>query len=669
MVILKNIRYNCVIKIVIVRDWNIMNINYTQVIKKQTQIIALSVFVMVIGILGVSYALFMKVDQSEEQTVQSGSLIMQLSAYDGSTVITDNNTPIDDNEGLLSKGYSFSVTNNGTLPITYYIALYDNPDDTSTNKVNYNYIKVSLDNGTPFTLGSITAKDSAGRYILKQDISLAPDKYDTHNIKIWLDEDTPESEIGKTISLKIYAYGEVCEDGECNGGTEKPENKVISQLDKTGKCPTVNDDGSVNVTAVEATNGYLCKAKDAYGDSYYYRGNVTNNYVLFADKYWRIVRINGDGTVRVIYDGTSAHANGEDSEDRQIGTSAFNSYWKKDNVQESTRSYIYYDNAGVGYMYGNRDGIIEPSTQYSTSSYTNTNTYYIAKEYTYNSSTDKFTLKDPIAVLGSAMTSDYVGYYTFNSTSSSGSYQYVYKITSVTAGSSSARVGYKYVTYGTTSKEKAQTNTNDSTIKAYLDNWYKTNIVGTENEKYLADNVFCNDRSISTYTASLNTKLGYGTNSTYYRWIYGPWNSTNCGNMKMMLTCPQKNDAFTVSDTTNGNGALKYPVGLLSTDEVILAGGWNEENSGYYLYSGQEWWASSPSYFYGSGRRANVHIVDSGGYANGGIGADWAYGVRPVFNLKAEVLKYGDGTASNPYRLTESLKSYEGEGGETGGFE
>ena len=62
-----------------------MNINYTQVIKKQTQIIALSVFVMVIGILGVSYALFMKVDQSEEQTVQSGSLIMQLSAYDGST--------------------------------------------------------------------------------------------------------------------------------------------------------------------------------------------------------------------------------------------------------------------------------------------------------------------------------------------------------------------------------------------------------------------------------------------------------------------------------------------------------------------------------------------------------------------------------------------------------
>ena len=537
-----------------------MNINYTQVIKKQTQIIALSVFVMVIGILGVSYALFMKVDQSEEQTVQSGSLIMQLSAYDGSTVITDNNTPIDDNEGLLSKGYSFSVTNNGTLPITYYIALYDNPDDTSTNKVNYNYIKVSLDNGTPFTLGSITTKDSAGRYILKQDISLAPDKYDTHNIKIWLDEDTPESEIGKTISLKIYAYGEVCEDGECNGGASIPVvNKIISQLDTSGKCPTVNEDGTVNVTAVEATNGYLCKAKDAYGDSYYYRGNVTNNYVKFADKYWRIVRINGDGTVRVIYDGTSAHANGESSSDRQIGESEF--YYSPDDENPSP------DNAYVGYMYGQKGA--------STYTATHANTY-------------------------------------------------------------------------------------DSTIKAYIDNWYKTNIVGTTDEQYLADNVFCNDRSISTGTPSGYSNLGYGTEETAYRWHY--WADSSYNN-KMMLTCPQQNDAFTVNDTSKGNGALTYPVGLLSTDEIVLAGGWSIDNSGYYLYSGQVWWASSPNYFLGD--FAYVRYVRKDGYAfdvgRGGVGN--YYGVRPVFNLKAEVLTYGDGTMNNPYRLIENIDSTTPSGG------
>ena len=444
---------------------------------------------------------------------------------------------------------------------------------------------------------------------------------------------------------------------KCNVYFKKLVSKVpdiIAQLDTTGKCPTVNDDGSVSVTGVEATDGYLCKAKDAYGDSYYYRGNVTNNYVLFADKYWRIVRINGDGTVRVIYDGTSAHANGESSEDRQIGTSAFNN------------NNNYMDNAYVGYMYGNRDGIVEQSTQYSTSSYTNTNTYYIAKEYTYNASTDRFTLKDPIAVLGSAMTSDYVGYYTFNRTSSSSSYQYVYKITSVTAGSSEATVDYKYVTYGTTSKEKAQTNTNDSTIKAYLDNWYKTNIVGTTNEQYLADNVFCNDRSISTGTPSGYSNLGYGTERTAYRWYYDPWSSDSY-NSNMRLTCPQQNDAFTVSDTSKGNGALTYPIGLLSTDEIVLAGGWSASNSGYYLYSGQWWWASSPGYFLGV--YASVRFVYSDGNADNVDFVDNdVFGVRPVFNLKAEVLKYGDGTASNPYRLTESLDN-SSSGGQMGEWE
>ena len=333
---------------------------------------------------------------------------------------------------------------------------------------------------------------------------------------------------------------------KCNVYFKKVVSKVpdiIAQLDTTGKCPTMNADGSVNVTGVEATNGYLCKAKDAYGDSYYYRGNVTNNYVKFADKYWRIVRINGDGTVRVIYDGTSAHANGESSRDRQIGFSTFNG--------------MHDDNVFVGYMYGQMD----------------------APTYT-----------------------------------------------------------------------ATHANTNDSSIKAYIDNWYKTNIVGTTNEQYLADNVFCNDRSI----AGDSSETGYGISETAYRWSDGPWESYGKYNNKMMLTCPQQNDAFTVSDTSKGNGALTYPVGLLSTDEIVLAGGWNTANSGYYLYSGYEWWASSPYRLYGGG--AGVRYVNSDGDTD--VNDNYVsvrYGVRPVFNLKAEALKYGDGTASNPYRLTKSL--------------
>ncbi len=426
---------------------------------------------------------------------------------------------------------------------------------------------------------------------------------------------------------------------KCNVYFKKePISNIIAQLDTSGRCPTMNADGSVNVTDGEDTYGYLCKAKDAYGDSYYYRGNVTNNYVKFADKYWRIVRINGDGTVRVIYDGTSAHANGESSEDRQIGTSAFNS--------------SYNDNAYVGYMYGNSD-IVEPS-EYSSEFLEKKDTLYISKEYTFDKNTKLFTLKNPIQVLGSNLTTDYIGYYydELHPTSVPSSVSKLYKIMGVTTDDFKyVGIKYGYVYYGTSSKEVAQTNTNDSTIKTYIDNWYKTNIVGTTNEQYLADNIFCNDRSISIYTDTsdnINTKPGYGTNSTLYRWGFGPQRGTN--NMKMMLTCPQKNDAFTVSDTSKGNGALTYPVGLLSEDEIVLAGGWDIRSNRHYLSIGQTWWTSSPQ---SAGSGASVWYLYSNGdatYLDDGV--NWNAGVRPVFNLKAEVLAQGSGTATDPYRIS-----------------
>ena len=318
------------------------------------------------------------------------------------------------------------------------------------------------------------------------------------------------------------------------------------QLDGYESCPTVNEDGTVTVTEAESQNGYLCKAKDAYGDSYYYRGNVTNNYVKFAGFYWRIIRINGDGTVRVIYDGTSAHANGESSEDRQIGTSDFNS--------------SYNDNAYVGYMYGK----------------TGASTY-----------------------------------------------------------------------------AETHANTNNSTIKTYLDTWYENNIKGTTNEQYIADNIFCNDRSF----ASNNSGTGAGTSTTYYRWrnFVGDSNKDEPkkdepNNNKMMLSCPQKNDAFTVNDTSKGNGALTYGVGFVTTDEAVLAGDWNSDNSNYYLYSGQYYWTMSPDDF--GGCCAVERLVYSPG-PNGSHSrrVDTALGVRPVFNLKSEVLLQGTGTASDPYHL------------------
>ena len=107
---------------------------------------------------------------------------------------------------------------------------------------------------------------------------------------------------------------------------------------------------------------------DDDGVSYYYRGSVENNYVYFANHYWRIIRINGDGTIRMIYDGTVAHENGEVNEDRQVGTSAFNTMGN--------------DNMYLGYMYtsGETHGLGTSSTikQANDNFYTNVLSSYVS---------------------------------------------------------------------------------------------------------------------------------------------------------------------------------------------------------------------------------------------------------------------------------------------------
>ena len=601
-----------------------------KLINKKLVIIAIAlVFLLTIGF---SYAWWrLSFVQDKANTAVSKCLKLELANQSNEINLT-NMYPISDEEGRALTPFTFTLKNTCSMSAKYTLNL----EMLEGTTLNSNYLAVLVNNKdikllSSYNSATTVVKGSTESRTLDTG-TLAPNGSKDYSISLWMDKSVTLSDDSQNKTFKSKVVIDAV-------ATETAIDKIIASVDTTGKCPTINSDGTVDVTKKEATDGYICSASDAYGTSYYYRGNVTNNYVKFADKYWRIIRINGDGTVRVIYDGTSAHANGESSEDRQIGTSAFNDCWKKDNVYEATDSDISYDNAGVGYMYGNRDAIVEATEYSSSTSFKNTSTYYIAKEYTYDVATDRFTLKDPIAVLGSAMTLDYVGYYTFGKTDASySSSDELMKIFSVTVGDSSASANCGYVRYGTSSKEVAQTNTNDSTIKTYLDDWYKANISGTENEQYLADNIFCNDRSF----ASNNSGTGAGVSETYYNW--DDWHAS-----KSTLKCPQQNDAFTVSDTTNGNGALTYPIGLITTNEAVLAGGWDAYNKGYYLYSGSWYWASSPIIF--NGYFARVIYVNGSGYAYDNNYVSYPCGVRPVLNLSPEVLKLGDGSMNNPYHV------------------
>ncbi len=290
-----------------------------------------------------------------------------------------------------------------------------------------------------------------------------------------------------------------------------------------------SNSGTPDFSQVATTDEGIYSAEDDYGTSYYFRGAVENNYVNFAGFYWRIIRANGDGTVRMIYDGTSAHANGESSTDRQIGTSAFNNNFN--------------DNTYVGYMYG----------QASSSTY-----------------------------------------------------------------------------------DATHANTNNSTVKTIIDNWYKTNIIDNGYGDYLADVIYCNDRSV--YNG-----YGYSIYTTYYN-----ANNRLITNKSPVLTCTNQNDRFTVNDTTLGNGALTYPVGLITVDEVAMAGGvYNLSNNNFYL-SGSAILTMSPSYFNSMMRQAHIFkMYTSGNFTTSNLGNSAS--VNPVISLKSTVELSGSGTQNDPF--------------------
>ena len=291
--------------------------------------------------------------------------------------------------------------------------------------------------------------------------------------------------------------------------TDTPDFSKTAQEDCSGK------------SNCEETNG-IYEEKTSKGTTYYFRGTVDNNWVKFAGFYWRIIRINEDGTLRIIYQGTSNTATGSST---QTQTSAFN----------STRT----DNMYVGYMYQSNQ------------------------------------------VHGLA---------------------------------------------------------SNSTIKGVLDEWYQDNL-SSYTDKIDGNVGFCNDRRPSG--------TGLGTIETDYA-AYNRLASSKQPTFECKDEDGEESDLYTTSGSSQGNKALTYPIGLITADEVVYAGGvWGTNNTSYYLYTGQAYWTMSPYRFYNGWAR--VFRVDSDGIP-GGWGVNYTIGVRPVINLRNDVtISGGDGTASNPY--------------------
>ena len=334
----------------------------------------------------------------------------------------------------------------------------------------------------------------------------------------------------------------------------------------------------------------------------------------FAGLTWRIIRRNGDGSIRLIYSGKSTSDVGTSV---TIGTSQYNNkYW---------------DSAYVGYKYNEKFSLHENNGTTGYDWFTNTTKYNFGTGYTFDESTKKFTLTGTIKQLTWKDNHDEIvlgNLYSCLNTSCN----VVYKITGY---QSDTRMTVQPISYSSDSYADAVKNNTNSTMKNTLDTWYKNNL--TNYASYLADVTFCNDRKI-------NWGSGYLTTPTTTYGAYGRLYEKKTPSLK----CAQDNDKFKVS---NESAKLDYPVSLITADEVSLAGAINfTVNNDYYLYSNVDYWTLTPFDFYSMYTGSRVYLVKSDGELYPWIRVFYSRGVRPVINLKADTqITEGDGTSIAPF--------------------
>ena len=469
--------------------------------------------------------------------------------------------------------------------------------------------------------------EEAGRYYLKSSSLMSPD------------------EIDLTDGITKYSCG-----GNSNTCDYLMELSSIETREENGKKIYTVKYYSHNpiVKSYDNSEDGMYSAEDNDGNSYYYRGSVASNYVKFGGAYWRVIRVNGDGTVRMIYDGTSPHANGENSNDRMLDTTKYNSY--------NT------DNAYVGYMFGDtNDGIITESPSEVDTTWakqlSSTTRYVFGSEYTYDKETNSFKVSGNIiesTISEYQDTYNNPGYYTCFVTNENKSCN---KLFHAIRRSNDSSMIVKYVEYSTTSYNQAHENINNSEIKTYIDNMYKDYITSYD-DKISDKAYFCNDRSLSNTSANNYNNLGYGQNPTLYKAYdrLGGWGgseSTSAETYNPSLICSEKNDTFTVSDKT-GNGKLTYPVGLITADEVNMAGGMpGAINSLYYLYTGATYWTMTPAFFRQLNGNAHVYAVTNTGQLNRWNSTEFSAKIKPVINLDPDKITFtGNGTMQDPYVIS-----------------
>ena len=345
--------------------------------KENRRKIYISLLVTVICLIGLTYALFtIFLKQTENNSLATRTCFSTSLTEATSKITLDKAYPLTHEKGLETTPFTFKLTNNCDKPVKVYVTI-DSTYRTSTGSsyLSDSYIRENINLKGETTAPSVILTEQTLKeidngnqgYVIKE-TWLEANEEKEYDLRLWMDESvTVEQGLNKNWKGSVV----VSAVAETKLPTwDNPEDGTLLaaiKRDNTVKSPTTTPGAEISAD----TEAVLASTEDDYGTSYYFRGAVENNYVEYANMCWRIVRVTGNGSIKLVlynYNGLTSTNNTPSSStpcnvtgaDYAIARYEGDTYNSAFNVDGN-------DNAYVGFMYGT-----PYSSTYATT-HTNTN--------------------------------------------------------------------------------------------------------------------------------------------------------------------------------------------------------------------------------------------------------------------------------------------------------
>ena len=351
--------------------------NQEEIKKKQKRVMVYVMIISLICVVGVSYAFFTAGMSSETSTtVRADAGTMKITYSGGANINLAGIYPKDD----VWATKTITVTGNNTTDAEMYYKLtlvVDSNTFKTDDPLQYELVSTNTStNGEVIPTISKTDLTENSIELGSGKFAKANNAKHTYLLKIYYPKKTTSQNANQGAAFSAHV--------EITSAKAPKTNGKLSELvlyNNEVKTP-ITTPGAAISTADEAL---LASAEDDNGTSYYFRGTVTNNYVEFANKCWRVIRVGGDGSVKLILhnDNTTGVANPCDAANNSANA-AFARY--SGETYRSAFNANYNDNAYEGFKYGTPGSSKYEATHANTNKstiLTNLETWYTNNLKTY----------------------------------------------------------------------------------------------------------------------------------------------------------------------------------------------------------------------------------------------------------------------------------------------